>query len=620
MGCCVSCLDADEYVLLDYPYGKRIEHGPGLTCFCCATSLKGKYNTLANDQYIEVTHVQPDPQTGNLLEIVQGPTMYKPDDPYCTIGKKKAKVRLGIDEYIITKKITGAMHTVEGPTLYCPEAYEEVSGVAKKTNLTATQYVVVTDSSTGRRKVVSGPIMIAPLPTEQFSQIKNKIILNNIDYVYVTHTDTGVIDIVEGPLTFLPGPYDTVSAITQKIVLQNNEYIKIMDQNSGVIRVVRGPATIILKQYEKVSTPITQAHEINDMTAVYIFDTSTGKYELVTKHGMFIPSEVQNVAEIRNKILLEQNEAMVIIDKDAKYIIMRGNDKTSSFFLMPYCSILQQEWSNDSDKPGKKISKFDLRPQYMDFEFLIRTKDNVEIYLKLNFYWQIINVEKMIQSTHNAPRDVCLHAQSEILSQISRVDMKEFMESFNEVVHKAVSEEDDFYDIRGIKLIRVEITGRKCKDSDTEKNFQEIIQKKTDRIKNLEQQHGQNEVELAKIQGHIEQEQLTGKLVTVKNEYIRRENEKMGEAAGSKISNFIEHLPKDLTTDQKMAIYYDQQNTERVKDVTHASGVTMYVTQQDLDVRIVNVRQDDTKKVPRSIVKKVSDALTLDDRKTSEKK
>jgi len=610
MGCCCSCLDADEYVLLDYPNGKKIEYGPGITCFCCANATRLKFSRINNDQYLEISHLVPDAISNSLIEIVSGPELYKPTDPYSTLGPLKQKVRLGIDDYIITKKITGELKTVDGPMLYAPVPYEEFTKPMKKINLTATQYVVVTDETTGQRKIITGPTMYTPKPLEKVSKIEDKIILNDIDYIYVTHTDTGIIDIIEGPITCLPGPFDIVSNVNKKTVLKNNEYIKIMDQNSGVIRVVRGPATIVLKQYEKINTNITQAHEINDITAVYIFDTSTGVYELVAKHGMFIPSAVQDVKEIRKKILLEQNEAMVIIDKDGKYVIMKGNDKTSAFFLPPYCSILQQEWSNDTEKHGKKISKFDLRPQYMDFEFLIRTKDNVEIFLKLNFYWQIINVEKMIQSTHNAPRDVCLHAQSEILSEISRVDMKEFMESFNEVVHKAISEDDDFYDIRGIKLIRVEITGRRCKDSDTERNFQEIIQKKTDRIKNLEQQHGQNEVKLAEIQGHIEQEQLTGKLVAVKNEYIRRENEKMGEAAGSKISNFMEHLPKDLTIEQKMQIYYDQQNTERVKDVTHSPNVTMYVTQKELDVRVVNLKHDDKKSR-----KNIGAVLALDDKK-----
>lgn len=597
MGNCITCLDDDEYVLLDYPNGKDIRQGPGISLFCCASATKHKTPRINNDQYIELTRLNP--KAGSLIEVIPGPALYKMTDPYAHISKLKDKVRLGVDDYIIAKDINGNMATIEGPALYVPRPYDEWTNIRKKIKLTATQYTVITSEVDGHRKVLVGPLLYSPQPLEQSSGAQDMIVLNNTDYIYVTHIDKGTIDIAEGPMKVTPGPYDTLSSVHRKIILRNNEYVKIIDNNTGVIRVVIGPSTIVPKQFEKVLDGIVKAHEINDLEAVYIFDTSNGSYELITQHGMFVPSPVQNFIEVRKKIRLELNEAMVIIDKTGKYVIMRGNDGTSAFFLPPYCTILQQKWTNDpgkyADKQLPTISKFDTRPQYMDFEFLIRTKDNVEIYLKLNFYWQIIDIQKMITNTHNCPHDICIHAQSEILSAISRVDMDKFMESFNEVVHNAIGEDDGFYDIRGVKLIRVEITGRRCKDADTERNFQEIIKKKTDRLKNLEQQHGQNEVKLAEIQGHIEQEKLTGELVSVKNGYLRRESAQMGESQGARVSNFIDHLPKDLSISQKMQIYLDTQNTERVKDVTHTPGLKLYVTPKDLDIKMVNINYPESK-------------------------
>ena len=596
MGIYCSCLDGDDYAIIDYPNGKTVSWGPGVNVFCCGKPTKHKFPILQSDQFIEITHLEPD-ANGNVLEIIPGPLLYKPTDPYATISKKKSKIRLAIDDYLCIKDVNGVISIVNGPTLYCPRPYEELSAVQKKITLTVTQYIIVTTETTGERKVITGPTLYAPLPMERIGDPRDMIILNNTDYIYVTHTDTGLIDITEGPCTFCPGAYDVVSEIKQKIVLKNNEYVKIIDSNTGIIRVVAGPSTIVLRQFEKMVGAISKMHEINDMTAVYIFDTITGTYDLIIRHGMFIPSATQEIIEIRQKILLEQNEAMVIIDKNGHYIIMKGNDDTSAFFLPPYCKILEQDWSTDIGKHQGRITRFDLRPQYMDFEFQIRTCDNVEIFLKLNFYWQIINIEKMISTTHNAPQDVCLHAQSEILSEISRINMKEFMESFNEVVHKALlgDGKDEFYEARGVRLIRGEITGRRCKDPDTEKNFQEIIKKKTDRIKNLEQTHGINEVKLEEIRGNIEQEKLTGELVTVKNSYLRAESSKSGESHGAKIANFMEHLPATLSTDQKLAIYFDQQNTERVKDVTTSKNLTLYLSQKDLDIKMVNLNYGEKK-------------------------
>src|SRR5207253_1693656 len=103
MGSCVSCLDADDYVLLDYPNGKTIEHGPGFKFFCCATANKYKMPRINNDQYIEINHLEPDSATRNLMEIVPGPILYRPTDAYAEISKPKQKIRLGIDDYIVTK-------------------------------------------------------------------------------------------------------------------------------------------------------------------------------------------------------------------------------------------------------------------------------------------------------------------------------------------------------------------------------------------------------------------------------------------------------------------------------------------------------------------------------------
>jgi regulator of protease activity HflC (stomatin/prohibitin superfamily) len=556
MGTGVSFLDADEYVNLNYPRGRVIEHGPGASFYACASATKKKFPVLTQEEYLEVTHLSPDQNGGNVLEIIAGPTLYKPTDAYAKISDKKQKVRLAADQYVTVKDVDGNIRIVAGPTLYCPRPYESISSNKSKINLAANEYIFVTTVQTGQIRMEVGPQLYTPQPLEEVSNIK------------------------------------------PKTVLKNNEYVKIIDTNSGVIRVVKGPATIIPTQFEQLYGTIEKMHEVNDMNAVYIFDTSTGEYSLITEHGMFVPSPVQNVIEPRDKIRLQLNECMVIVDKNGKYTFMKGNDNTSAFFLPPYCKVLEEDWSTDGGKSVKKISRFDLRPQYMDFEFLIRTKDNVEIFLKLNFYWKIVNVELMVSTTHNAPQDVCLHAQSEILSEISRVDMKEFMESFNMIVHKAISEKDDFYSKRGVELMRVEITGRRCKDQNTEQNFQEIIQRKTDRIKNLEKQHGDNEVKLSEIQGHIEQEKLVGELVGVKNSYLRNEQSKMGEAAGSKISLFMEQLPESLTTEQKLDIYYDQQNTQRVESVTKISNLTLYLSQKDLDIKMVNLNYGDKKVDP----------------------
>ena len=607
MGCGYSCLDGDDSVLLDYPAGKRIKHGPGCFTFCCATPTKLKKITLTDTQFIKVEHMDLGPNDDqDIIEVIEGPCLYEQDDPYAKVSKVYNKVNLKNNEYIVvTNEKTGDKKSIHGPKLFTPGPYDEFDKKKSKPNLSDTQYIIITFTETGKKKVLKGPSLYDVGPYEECSNVMDMIVLNDTDYVYIVHTDTGRIDIVEGPGKVTPGPYDNVSEIHKKIVLQHDEYTKIVDSNTGIIRVEKGPATVVLKQYENKIDDINKAIEVNEHTAIYILDTGSGEYDLIQmdkggKPFMFFPSPFEQIIEKREKIRLEEKQAMVIVDRDGQYIIMRGDTDNRSFFLPPYCNILEQEWSDDLQKNHdkiRKVSRFDLRPQYMDFEFLIRTKDNVEIFLDLNFYWQIIDIHKMINTTEDAPEDICKHAQSQILQSISLVDMKEFMESFNAIVQDAVSKDDDFYSSRGVKLLRIEITGRRCKDDETERNFQDIIKEKTDRIKNLEKEEGRNEVKKEKLKGEVDQEKIQGEIISVKRGYMRNEAAADGEAEADHIANFLCNLPDDITYEQKLQIYYDKQNTERLK-LLSTSGTSLYVTPEDVDLKIMNMnyQKDDNYK------------------------
>lgn len=531
--------------------------------------------------------------------------MYAPNDPYAILSNIAEKIKLTATEYVrVIDERTGEVKIIEGPMMYTPgpfdtfEMQDRKIVKYKKVKITATQYIIVENEGTGEKTVIRGPITYTPGPFDKIREdnenntVRNMIVLNNTDYVYTTNTTTGIKAIIEGPTTLTPGPYDEVSDIKKKIVLDLKQYVKIEDQNTGVIRVEKGPATVILQPYEKLLGQKSEAHEVNDHNAVYVFNTDTGNYSLITDHQMFFPSPTQNIIETREKIRLEEHEVVVLIDKEGRYSIVNGNTDGRAFFVPPYCRILQQRWSTDLEKEHKvtkKVERFDTRPQYMDFEFLIRTRDNVEIYLDLNFYWQILDVHKMILQTQDPPADICKHAQSQILGEISRVDMKEFMESFNEIIQGATKQKDDgFYDSRGVSLLRVEITGRRCKDEITERNFQEIIKEKTDRIKNLEKKQGENEIRVCELEGQKNAEKLQGELVSIKRGYMREEATADGESDADRISKFIDNLPDTMTIEQKMAIFFDMKNTERL-DMVVKSGTPLYLKPEDLDFSVMNL-------------------------------
>jgi hypothetical protein len=67
----------------------------------------------------------------------------------------------------------------------------------------------------------------------------------------------------------------------------------------------------------------------------------------------------------------------------------------------------------------KMVSRFDLRPSFMNYEFIARTTDNVELAISITFFWRIIDVEAMILKTADTPGDICTHARSIIIQAVA---------------------------------------------------------------------------------------------------------------------------------------------------------------------------------------------------------
>ena len=182
------------------------------------------------------------------------------------------------------------------------------------------------------------------------------------------------------------------------------------------------------------------------------------------------------------------------------------------------------------------------------------------------------------------------HTRSAILSQVSKFNMKEFMELPNMKLMDSVKfdADDSFFESRGVVVIRVEILEKRCKDPEIQKIFKQIIDEKTNRIKNIEKQEAQNEIKVCDLNGQIEAEKLFGTLLKIKKENERQENQADGIAEGSRIQNFISNLGDDIPLEKRLQIYFDIQNTKRLETLAQ-SQTTLYLTPKDVDTKVINV-------------------------------
>jgi len=504
-------------------------------------------------------------------------------------GEKRLGITLQQNEYIrIRDTLAGEEHIVLGPTYYFLKAYEQ--------------------------QVDNGP--------------QTGACLGPIDYLKVIDKQSGEVEIVKGPTLWFPkSPYQHIVKQYSVIPLKHNEYVRIVDQKTGVQRIAKGEALVYLTVHEEIidgsnkEKGVKKAINIDEHTAVLVRNTKTGQLRLLTENKLFFPEVTEEIVKIQQKIILQDHQAVVLRDKDGKFIIKGGKmitpkgkeeiladdlaikttqllsaspelklgkgelildeSKTSkdsdskkkkkekdkgkeketaketekemkfgdederSFFVPPYCELLTLEWfvPDDVQRPKEKVTYFDLRPTYLTYQFSCRSIDNVELKLDLTFFWEIIDISLMVSRTDDLPTDMCNHARSAIIQDVSQVTFQKFMAEFNQIIKKAVLDKPDtFYSSRGAQVHSVEVRSIRCADPNTEKVLQDIIKQTTDRLNKLQKQASENEVKLHKMKGEIDAEKLNGDLLKIRYDHRKSEAVMEGEAEADAVHSFLTGL------------------------------------------------------------------------------
>merc|ERR1711881_816499 len=327
------------------------------------------------------------------------------------------------------------------------------------------------------------------------------------------------------------------------------------DQSTGEIRTVSGPNQLALGPHDKLlDGGKKKAIEVDAEHAVLVRDKSTGQVRLVTENQLFVPGPHESIEEIRELIKLADHEALIMKDKEGLFKYYYGSDtkrapdQPRSFFLPPYSEIVQLCWNRGRrrEKRDLHISRFDTRAQYMSFEFNCRTKDNVELVLEGTFFWEVVDLPLMVQTTGDTSGDICSHARSQFIKHVAQVSLKEFMDDLNCISNKVYKEDPLFYSSRGVKVHSLEVTRYSCAEESTSEVLQQIIQETTNRMNRLSQAESENEVKLFKMQGQIEQEKLNGELLEIQHQHSQAEAKVCGSAEADKIAAFIDGLDKSV--------------------------------------------------------------------------
>merc|ERR1711998_36201 len=528
------------------------------------------------------------------------------------------------NEQALFTSFTGVRAVAPGPGCI---TYGCFSSVEKRRALEieAGRYAFVRNDESSERRAVYGPCVEWIGPRDELIQpgIRDCPSLTREEYLIVEDTLCGDKRLEVGPKLVQPGPFDNLSTKRTALNLARNEFVKIKDEH-GKLRVERGEARIIPQPLEEVLGGVQEGYHIDEHHAVKLRNTDTGTMQLVTEHGLFIPGPYQEVLEVQRKIILEEYERMAYKDETGKFHYVSGDSEMRNFFLPPFCEVLEQEWSTDLRKEHEQcelVWRFDMRPRYMNYEFNCRTIDNVELVVDVSFYWQIIDVQSMIERTADAPGDICTHARSMIIQAVSNITLMEFLAKFNEVIRagaglapklgnrtvkleedllspassdgkaEVTSKVDPFYEERGVQLLSVEVLQFKCSNPDTDRTLQAIIKETADRLKKKECQKGENEVALSKLEGEIEQEKLNKQLIEIKKSHLKTESRIEGEAEYHKVAAFLGGVtgegPDDVKVpmEQAVGLYQMLRKLDSVKALSNSKS-SLYVTPDDVNLTI----------------------------------
>lgn len=467
-------INKDEQLIVEGLTETYIVNGPK-TFFApiLVNSLeKKKVMTLTKSQYCVVKNI-----LSGERHVELGPKLvflkpYEYIEYDANAVKKRETLSLKANQYVrFLDKTTGAVRIERGERggvyLYPDEVLMD-RGILDAIDLRAYEYARIRDEKTGMIRTEVGEQVLYLNEFDVLVEKKTLISLKANEYVRFLNKTTGKLRIEYGEKGVFPLPEETLldGDKLQAINLRIFEYVKVMNKKTGSVRTERGEKLVFLGEFDVMVGGKKTAIEIDDETAVLVRDKSSGQCRLVTENSLYVPADDEEIVEVRKLIRLAEYQACIVRDKNGQEHYYYGsNANQRSFFLPPYSELVSLWWSRGRRRERRdlEIKMIDLRPMYMSFEFNCRTNDNVELILEGSFFWELKDLKAMMAFTNDTTGDICNHARSRFIEQISRVTLQKFMTSFNELAQDVYSkDESKFYLERGVKIHSLEVTAYRC--------------------------------------------------------------------------------------------------------------------------------------------------------------
>merc|ERR1712113_526808 len=159
-------------------------------------------------------------------------------------------------------------------------------------------------------------------------------------------------------------------------------------------------------------------------------------------------------------------------------------------------------------------------------------------------------------------------------------------EDLHKIAAGGLQEDLDFFAARGIKVHSLEMTRYQCADASTAEILAQIIQETTSRMNRLSQAESENEVNIFRAQGQLEQSQLSQDLVKIQLEQSKQEANVAGVTEADRVATFLEGLEKQVPLlEDRIKMWQVLRKTEALSVLSNG-GANLYFTPNDVDLSI----------------------------------
>jgi len=192
----------------------------------------------------------------------------------------------------------------------------------------------------------------------------------------------------------------------------------------------------------------------------------------------------------------------------------------------------------------------------------------------------------MWRHTGDTSGDMVYHIRSKFIHHVAQVTLKVFMETLHNVSKQILEEDTEFYATRGIKVHSLEVTRYQCADKSTAEILEQIIQETTNRMNRLSQAESENEVNLFRTSGQVEQSRVNNELLAIQREQAREDAQVAGSSESERVAMFLKGLEKDVPLlEDRIRMWQTLRKTEALAVVSNG-GANLYFTPSDVDLSI----------------------------------